>query len=85
MSVCAGIAWIFSKVSCKQLLRVLEWFGGRSLELYLTHVTIRKFMKHGGYPTCYIRYELVMIGCSLAAAWLLHMLVQKLMKSIAIG
>ncbi|MCI7131538.1 MAG: acyltransferase [Lachnospiraceae bacterium] len=85
VSVCAGIAWIFSKVSYKQLLRVLEWFGGRSLELYLTHVTIRKFMKHGGYPTCYIRYELVMIGCSLAAAWLLHMLVQKLMKSIAIG
>lgn len=76
VSVCAGIAWVFSKVSWKRLLRVLEWFGRYSLELYLCHVTIRRFMNELGYHTCYVRYELVMVACSIAAAWLLSRVVQ---------
>lgn len=82
VSVCAGIAWIFSKISCRPLLKLLEWFGARSLELYLTHITIRKFMKRLGYPTCQIQNELFMVGCAIVTAWLLHIAVQKIgMKS----
>ena len=78
VTVCAGIAWVFSKISCRCLLKLLEWFGERSLELYLVHVTIRKIMNYGGYTTCYLRNELVMVGSSLAVTWLLHIIVQKL-------
>ncbi len=73
VSACAGIAWIFSKVPCRLLLNILQWFGERSLELYLTHVTTRKFMKRLGYPTCQIENELIMVGCAVVAACLLHM------------
>lgn len=72
VSVCAGIAWLFSRVSPKPLLKVLEWFGAHSLELYLVHVTIRRFMKGLGYPTCYVRNELIMVGCSVVCAYLLQ-------------
>lgn len=80
VSVCAGIAWVFSRVTLKPLLKVLEWFGAHTLELYLVHVTLRKFMKRLGYPTCYIRNELVMVACSIVVAWLLQILIRQLQR-----
>ena len=49
ISCCAGIAWIFSQLSMRPVIRILEWFGAHSLELYLVHVTIRKFMKGAAF------------------------------------
>lgn len=81
VSICAGAAWIFDRTRIRPFLKVLEWFGAHSLELYLVHVTIRKFMNCIGYYTCYIRNELVMVGSSVVAAWLLQILVQRLQGS----
>jgi peptidoglycan/LPS O-acetylase OafA/YrhL len=53
ISCCAGIAWIFSQLSMRPVIRILEWFGAHSLELYLVHVTIRKFMKGAAFHTCH--------------------------------
>lgn len=72
ISCCAGIAWIFSKLSMRPVIRILEWFGAHSLELYLVHVTIRKFMKGVAFHTCRLRYELVLVCSSIVIAWILQ-------------
>lgn len=76
ISCCAGIAWIFSKLSMRPVIRILEWFGAHSLELYLVHVTIRKFMKGAAFHTCRLRYELVLVCSSIVIAWILQILVR---------
>lgn len=78
VSVCAGIAWGFSRVSCRPVVRVLEWFGEHSLELYLTHVTIRNVMRRCGYPTCQVQNELIMVICAILTAWMLQKIVKKI-------
>ena len=55
----------------KKCKKLLEWFGAHSLELYLTHVAIRGIMRWVGYQTCYLRYEVIMLGLSvLTSIWL---------------
>lgn len=76
ISCCAGIAWIFSRLSMRPVIRILEWFGAHSLELYLVHVTIRKFMKGAAFHTCRLRYELVLVCSSIVIAWILQILVR---------
>ena len=76
ISCCAGIAWIFSRLSMRPVIRILEWFGAHSLELYLVHVTIRKFMKGAAFHTCHLRYELVLVCSSIVIAWILQILVR---------
>lgn len=48
--------------------RLLEWFGTYSLELYLVHVAVRKFMLYAGYPTYRVRYECVLIVLSIVVS-----------------
>lgn len=48
-----------------RLKAIIEWFGDYSLELYLTHVTLRRFMIMSGFPTYKIRYECIMILLSI--------------------
>lgn len=50
------------------LVKVVEWFGNYSLELYLTHVTIRKIMNQVGLHTCRIRYECLLIILAIIAS-----------------
>ena len=71
VSFCALIALFFSKVRLSGLRKMLEWFGTHSLEIYLTHVTVRKIMKDFGWCTCHLRYEFIMVIISLIMAWLL--------------
>lgn len=76
ISCCAGIAWIFSNISMRPIVKILEWFGAHSLELYLVHVTIRKFMKKTALHPCHLRYELLLVLISIALAWLLQLIVR---------
>jgi peptidoglycan/LPS O-acetylase OafA/YrhL len=72
LSVCALVAILFESQKLRHLAGFLNWFGNRSLELYLLHVTVRKFMNGCGYMTCYPKNELIMIALSIALAALLH-------------
>ena len=57
---------------CKQIIiRVLEWFGRYTLELYLTHVTVRVILCYLGYYTSRFRYEALMLVLSLLLSLLL--------------
>lgn len=75
VSVCAWVAWLFAHVSMKPVVKILEWFGSCSLELYLVHVTFRKFMNEQNLHTCHLRYELLMVISSILAAYILHRLI----------
>lgn len=79
VSVCAWMAWLFAHVSGKThafnwIVKILEWFGSCSLELYLVHVTFRKFMNELDFHTCHLRYELFMVAASVLVAIILHAL-----------
>lgn len=74
ISGCAMLAAGLSKVKLMPLKKILEWFGTRSLELYLTHVAVRKIMKLSGYKTCYGCNELIMVVTAIFLAWILHMI-----------
>jgi fucose 4-O-acetylase-like acetyltransferase len=78
LSVCALAAPLFTAACMKPLAKLFTWFGNHSLELYLTHVTVRKFMKLYGHPTCYPVNEVVMVVTSILLAWVLCMLSQKI-------
>lgn len=80
---CAAIAWIFSRIPSKWPVAILNWFGERSLDLYLVHVTIRKFMRYAGYLTCEYRYELILVAASVVVVWLFHIMSQKLSGILA--
>lgn len=56
------------------VLKILNWFGDYSLELYLSHVMVRKIMNTLGYLTCRIRYEAIMLVCALIVAVILKKL-----------
>ena len=84
ISLCAVIAWCLSYIHSCKLVSCLNWIGIRSLELYLTQVTIRKFMKYYGYYTCQVKYELIMIILSVIAAICLHKILQLINKGLAL-
>jgi fucose 4-O-acetylase-like acetyltransferase len=72
LSVCALVAILFESQKLRYLAGILTWFGNRSLEIYLLHATVRKFMNECGYLTCYPKNELIMLALSIALAALLH-------------
>lgn len=74
ISVCALLAAGLSRVKLTPVKRVLNWFGACSLELYLTHVAIRKIMRISGYKLCYIRNEFIMVVTAVLLAWVLHLI-----------
>lgn len=72
ISLCAcgaGLLKLLQKAG--PLYFVISWFGTHSLELYLTHVAIRRIMCELGYLTCEPLYEAVMVALAVGSAWLL--------------
>ena len=61
-------------LKCDFLKRILEWLGSYSLELYLTHVAIRRIMIGIGLPTYRVRYYALLMVLS----FLLSIVVKKL-------
>lgn len=78
ISVCAMLAAGLSRVEWKPVKKLLGWFGACSLELYLTHVAVRKIMGLSGFETCYIRNELIMVAVSIILAWILSLICHRL-------
>lgn len=56
------------RIHSQRLHVFLHWFGGLSLEIYLTHVTIRHLMKLLGMETCRFNQYAVCIAVSLICA-----------------
>ena len=85
ISACILIAILFGKLKRFEKLhncikKFFEWFGKYSLELYLTHVTVRGIMRDYGYHTCYGRYELIMVAISIVLALILNRLTKLITK-----
>lgn len=81
LSSCAAV--LLDRLPADMLVfRVLGWFGAHSLELYLTHVAIRKIMCELGYLTCYVMNEAVMLILAILSAWLLQRLSGWIAKKI---
>ena len=68
-------------VSVAWLHKFLIWVGSMSLELYLTHVTLRKAMRKMGYQMHEWQVYLVMIGIAFVLSVLLHYLIQVCTKT----
>lgn len=66
------------RISIKFITKILEFFGKYSLEIYLSHVTIRSFFLILGLPTYRIRYEILMVLCSI----ILSLIVSRFTKII---
>ena len=62
------------------IVRVVSWFGTHSLEIYLCHVTVRRFLNGIELNTCYVRYEILMLILALVSAWLLQIVVTWLLR-----
>lgn len=62
------LSYLLSGIHSKKLSSVLHWFGGLSLELYLTHVTIRNLMKLLGMETSRLNQYVVCIAVSMICA-----------------
>lgn len=60
------LSWLYRLV-----VFILEMFGKYSLELYLTHVAIRRIMLEFKYPLQDIRYEAFMVILSMIVSFLL--------------
>lgn len=60
------------------VVKVLEWFGKYTLELYLTHVAVRLVMKRLELPTYRLSYEAVLVLISV----LLSIIINKSTKCI---
>ncbi len=64
------------------LKKILEVIGKYSLELYLTHVTIRTILLKCGIATYRIRYELLLIVLSVVASLIVHFITEKIVTFI---
>lgn len=69
-------------ITLKHMRKFIEFFGKYSLELYLTHVTIRTFFNHFELFTYRIRYELIMLAISIVLSLIIHYLVEKIQTKI---
>ena len=58
----------------KVSLDILEWFGKYTIELYLIHVMVRRFMKDMGLPLYYYMNEIKLIVISMVLALILKKL-----------
>lgn len=66
-----------------RLRKIIEWFGNYSLELYLTHVAIRSFMFHFGFPPYRVRYECLLIVLSIIASIVIKRITNWITKRIS--
>lgn len=66
---------VFHKLSFPRFHKCLKWIGGMSLELYLTHVTIRNVFNKCGYPTYMLKHYLLMIFISVVLSIVLHQII----------
>lgn len=58
----------------KVCIYILEWFGKYTLELYLVHVMVRRFMKDMGMPLYYYMNEIKLIMVSIVLVLILKKL-----------
>lgn len=73
MAMIACLAVLLDKLKKDNwFVRFTSWFGIRSLELYLCHISVRRILNLTGHYTSYVKYEMVMLGVTMAGAWLLH-------------
>lgn len=80
-SVCACAAILLDRLNKDNgIVRVVSWFGTHSLEIYLCHVTVRRFLNGIELNTCYVRYEILMLILALVSAWLLQIVVTWLLR-----
>lgn len=65
---------------CLPFKKTIEWFGSYSLELYLTHVSIRYIIIYLGYPVYRLRNEFLLIALSLITSILLKKITNHIIK-----
>ena len=70
------------KININFIKKIFEFFGKYSLELYLTHVTIRSFFLKLGWPTYRLRYEIKMVICSKVVSLKMKYLTKKIVGLI---
>lgn len=70
------------KININFTKKMLEFFGKYSLEIYLSHVTIRSFFLHMGLPTYRIRYEILMVICSIVLSLIINRLTKLIVEQI---
>lgn len=70
---------IITWIRIKPIEKVLTWAGHLSLELYMTHVTIRHLMKLSGLKTSSLSLYLICIALSIAFSINLHNAVEFLL------
>lgn len=75
LASCRILVWLDG---CSRFRAFLRWFGAISLELYLTHVTIRPTLKMMGFHT----YRISIFACVILAAIILSPLLKKLTDQI---
>ena len=69
-------------IICLKIIKIMEWFGRYSLELYLSHVAIRRVMNILGYHTYRYSYELIMIGLSLIVSVLIKKITDEIQRMV---
>ena len=70
------------EININIIKKILEFFGKYSLELYLSHVTVRSFFCRLGYPTSRIRYEILMVICSIMLSLIINFITKKIVALI---
>lgn len=78
VSICAGIAVLFTCFRLTAIEKILNWFGNCSLELYLLHVAIRKILKALECETFHYRYEFIVVAGSMILAFGLNKLCDRM-------
>ena len=63
-----------------RLRRVLRFFGAMSLELYLSHVILRRIMNTLGFSTSFLPYYLLCIAVSFLLSLAVHKLLTRTPK-----
>lgn len=69
----------------KICISILEWFGRYTIELYLIHVMVRRFMKDMGMPLYYYVNEIRLIVVSIVLALILKKMTSILSRVIYRG
>lgn len=64
-------------------IKIIEWFGKYSLEIYLVHVTIRTFFNHFGLHTYILKNEIIFICISLVVSIILNKLSTIIIKKVS--
>lgn len=73
------------EITLNPVRKFIEFFGKYSLELYLTHVTIRTFFNHFELYTYKVHFELLMLGISIVLSLIIHYIVEKIQTKFVRG